>query len=72
VSLLAAGRVPPQRGFYTPPYLFQGSRPAITNAPASVAYGARFNVKTPDASGVTAVTWIRLSSQTHSFNQGHG
>jgi hypothetical protein len=63
------GEFHPNVEFYSPPYLFKGSRPAITNAPASVTYGARFNVKTPDAAGVTAVTWIRLSSQTHSFNQ---
>ena len=31
-------------------------------------YGQSFFVDTPDAAGVTQVTWIRLSSVTHGFN----
>ena len=33
---------------YSPPYLFKGTRPAITSAPTSVAYGQSFFVGTPD------------------------
>lgn len=51
---------------YSPPYLFKGSRPRITSAPASVVHGASFVVSTPDA--IASVSLIRLSSVTHSFN----
>ena len=58
----------PQTEIYEPPYLFKGTRPAINSAPATVNYGQTFFVQTPDAAGVTQVTWIRLSSVTHAFN----
>jgi hypothetical protein len=59
---------------FSPPYLFRGdgalaARPEITDAPASVSYGATFTVQTPQASTIVRATWIRLSSVTHSFNQ---
>jgi hypothetical protein len=54
---------------YSPPYLFNGARPTITSAPTSVSYGETFVVQTPDALGITQVTWIRLSSVTHGFDQ---
>ncbi len=53
---------------YSPPYLFKGARPVISSAPATVAYGARFWVGTPDAAGIARATWIRLGSVTHAFN----
>ena len=54
---------------YSPPYLFKGTRPTITSAPSSVKYGQTFLVATPDAANISQVTWIRLGSVTHSFNQ---
>lgn len=53
---------------YSPPYLFKGARPVISNAPAQVGYGSTFFVETPDASSISKVRWIRLGSVTHSFN----
>jgi hypothetical protein len=53
---------------YSPPYLFQGPRPTITAAPATVRYGETFAVSTPDGASTAKVTWIRLSSVTHAFN----
>ena len=53
---------------YSPPYLFHGSRPTITSAPASVAYGQSFFVGTPNATSISKVTLIALSSVTHGFN----
>jgi Domain of unknown function (DUF1929) len=58
---------------YSPPYLFTldgtaATRPAITSAPASVAYGQTFSVGTPNAADIAKVTWIRLSTVTHSTN----
>ncbi len=55
--------------FYSPPYLFKGTRPTISSAPTSVTYGQQFVVNTPDAANIAKVTWIRLSSVTHSFNE---
>lgn len=58
---------------FSPPYLFgphgqPATRPAITSAPAAVEYTDVFQVGTPDPSQVGRVTWVRLSSVTHSFN----
>ena len=59
---------------YSPPYLFQAdgslaARPVIAAVSAeSLTYGQQFSVVTPDAASITAVTWVRLSSATHSFN----
>jgi hypothetical protein len=59
---------------YLPPYLFQANgtlatRPSIVSAPAQVAYGQAFTVSTPNALAISKVTWIRLGSVTHSFDQ---
>ncbi|HXG90663.1 MAG TPA: galactose oxidase-like domain-containing protein [Vicinamibacterales bacterium] len=53
---------------YSPPYLFKGARPTVTDAPAVVGYGKTFNVATPDGARITAVNLIRLTSVTHAFN----
>lgn len=53
---------------YSPPYLFNGPRPTITAAPATVRYNESFSVVTPDGASITKVTWLRLSSVTHAFN----
>jgi galactose oxidase len=53
---------------YSPPYLFQGSRPTITSAPATVGYGESFFVGTTNATSISQVTLIALSSVTHGFN----
>ena len=58
----------PQSEIYSPPYLFNGTRPTITSAPTSVAYGQSFFVQTPDAATISKVTLLRLSSVTHAFN----
>ena len=52
---------------YSPPYLFRGARPAISGAPAVVAYGAAtFKVNSPNASSIATVSLIALGSPTHS------
>jgi len=40
---------------FSPPYLFEGARPAIESSPAQVGYGASFSLTTPDA----AATWFQ-------------
>ncbi|HZJ47224.1 MAG TPA: galactose oxidase-like domain-containing protein, partial [Pyrinomonadaceae bacterium] len=54
---------------YSPPYLFKSARPTITSAPQSVGYGQTFFVQTPNAASIAKVTWIRLPSVTHAFDQ---
>jgi hypothetical protein len=58
---------------YSPPYMFKldgtgATRPTINSAPALVAYGQTFSVGTPNAADIAKVTWIRLSTVTHSTN----
>lgn len=54
---------------YSPPYLFNGARPTISSAPASVGYGQSIFVGSPDAASITKVSFIRLGSVTHTFDQ---
>ncbi len=53
---------------YSPPYAQGQTRPTITSAPSNVNFGQTFTIQTPNASQITAVTLVRLSSVTHSFN----
>jgi len=52
---------------YSPPYLYKGSRPAITANPDQVGYGDSFSVGT-DTSGVSSVSLIRPSGVTHAID----
>ena len=55
---------------FSPPYLFQGARPSITGAtPDTVGYGQTVSVGTPDGAGIAKVTFIRLGSVTHAFDE---
>ena len=54
---------------YSPPYLFNGDRPTILTTPAEITYGKSFNVTVDPGNIITNVSWIRLGSVTHSFNQ---
>jgi len=80
--LLAGGN--PTRGtferhleIYSPAYLFKAdgtaaTRPVITSItpapPASVGYGATFQVQTPDASNISSVALVRPGAPTHAFD----
>src|SRR4051812_11620543 len=55
--------------FYSPPYLFKGTRPTITSSPATTTYGANIAVQSPDASRIGSVSLVKLGSVTHSDNQ---
>lgn len=73
--LLADGRVlsaggdnEPNAEVFSPPYLFNGARPTISSAPASVTYGQAFSVSTADAASITKVTFTAISSVTHAQN----
>jgi galactose oxidase len=54
--------------YYSPPYLFKGTRPTISSAPSSAGYGASFLVGTPSAGSVTKVSLIAIGSATHAFD----
>lgn len=54
---------------FEPPYLHQGPRPEITDAPELVGYGDRFFVELQDVSNVDQVTWVTPGSVTHAFDQ---
>jgi len=55
---------------YSPPYLFNGARPAITGAlPPRAGYGQIQIVDTPDGAAIAKVTLIGLGSVTHAFDQ---
>jgi hypothetical protein len=53
---------------FSPPYLFNGPRPSITAAPATVKYGAALAITTPDAASITRVALIRPAAVTHANN----
>ncbi len=53
---------------YSPPYLFRGSRPTITAAPAQVFYGESFEIISVGQTAIESVVLIRPSSVTHSVN----
>lgn len=60
---------------FSPPYLFNpdgslAARPAISSAPTHLGYGQSFSVQSPDAANVTRGNLIRLSADTHWFNEG--
>lgn len=61
-----------QTEFFSPPYLFAGSRPSISSAPATIGKGQSFFVGTPNAVSIDTVSWIRLGSITHSVNMNQG
>jgi hypothetical protein len=65
------GNVPDQKSaeFYSPPYLFKGPRPTITQAPTQIQYGSTFFVGTPDATTIASVSLIRTGAVTHFFDQ---
>jgi hypothetical protein len=52
---------------YSPPYLFRGPRPRIAAAPAHVAHGARFEVRTPDGDVERAVL-VAPGAVTHAVD----
>jgi hypothetical protein len=65
------GNVPDEKTaeFYSPPYLFKGPRPTITQAPSQIQYGSNFFVGTPDGATIASVTLIRTGAVTHFFDQ---
>jgi N-acetylneuraminic acid mutarotase len=65
------GNVPNETSaeFFSPPYLFKGARPSVTQAPSKITYGSNFSVATPDAASIAKVVLIRTGAVTHAFDQ---
>jgi hypothetical protein len=53
---------------FTPPYLFRGPRPTLTDGPAAVARGQAAAFATPDAARITTARLIKPSAVTHVTN----
>jgi hypothetical protein len=53
---------------FSPPYLYQGTRPVISNAPEEIWYGKEFVIYSPQADKINYVCLLRCGSVTHSFN----
>lgn len=53
---------------FSPPYLFKGPRPTITNAPASMSSGSTYGLSTPNAATISSVSLVRTGAVTHTFN----
>jgi NPCBM/NEW2 domain/Domain of unknown function (DUF1929) len=63
----------PDAEYFNPPYLFNpdgttATRPTISSAPATIGYNQAFTLGTPNASSISRVTLLRLTSVTHAFN----
>jgi galactose oxidase-like protein/Big-like domain-containing protein len=54
--------------YYSPPYLFNGARPAITAAPGSATYGSAMTVQTPDAASIASVSLVSLGADSHQLD----
>jgi hypothetical protein len=65
------GNVPDEKSaeFYSPPYLFKGARPTITQAPSAIQHNTSFFVGTPDAASIAKVALIRTGAVTHFFDE---
>lgn len=65
------GQVPDETNaeIFSPPYLFKGARPAISQAPTQVQYGTNFSITTPDFASISKVVLIRTGATTHFFDQ---
>ena len=59
----------PNLEIYSPPYLFNGPRPVIIDAPEAVSFAQTFDVEMNNPEAITAVNFIRLGATTHGFNQ---
>jgi hypothetical protein len=51
------------------PWYFVLSRPVISGAPPTIAYGANFDVQTPSPAAIAEVVLLRPGAVTHGWNQ---
>jgi hypothetical protein len=55
---------------FTPPYLLRGAQPTVTSVPSTIAYGAAFDVHTPDSARIASVALLRPIATTHHTDAG--
>jgi hypothetical protein len=55
---------------YSPPYLFRGPRPQITDAPQECPYGETIAIQSPQAGNIRWVSFVKNGVTTHSFDNG--
>ncbi|MDC0708229.1 DUF1929 domain-containing protein [Stigmatella sp. ncwal1] len=67
--VLSAGGSESSAELFEPPYLFQGPRPTLQEAPDQLLPGTAFPVRTPEAAQIKKVTLLALGSSTHAFDQ---
>ena len=53
---------------FSPPYLFRGERPSISNCPKQLNYGQSFEIESQYAGDIKSVSLIRPSNTTHCLN----
>ena len=68
--LSAGGNGHPDAEVFSPPYLFRGARPTISDAPATLTYRSLFTLTTPDTAKIGKVTLTALGSASHAQNFG--
>lgn len=54
--------------YYSPSYLYKGTRPTINNVPSSFGYNTQITIQTPDADSISKVSFIPLPSVTHTMD----
>ena len=50
------------------PWYFCGRRPSITDAAPKACHGEKLEIRTPDASDIQKVVFVRCGTVTHNFN----
>ena len=55
--------------FYSPPYLFKGTRPTISSVAGTLPYSTVFTIGLTDTVPVNAVTLMRPGAVTHQFDE---
>jgi hypothetical protein len=53
---------------FSPPYLFKGPRPVISDAPAQCTYGQSIQIESPQAANIRWASLMRNCVTTHSFD----
>jgi hypothetical protein len=53
---------------FSPPYLFRGPRPEITDAPEAWSYGQTITITSPQAGAIRWASLIKNGATTHSFD----
>ncbi|MCP3165126.1 galactose oxidase-like domain-containing protein [Myxococcus qinghaiensis] len=66
--LSAGGRLERTAEIFSPPYLFKGPRPVVTEVPTTCLPASPLTITTPDAASIARVSLIALGSVTHTFD----